>query len=250
MIAVRSPHSLSVVVPVYNEAALVAESTEQMVDFLRGSFAGFELIIVESGRTDGSGELCDEVARRFSEVRVIHEGARRGFGSALKQGFQASTRDLVTMMTLDLPFPFDSVAQAAALMPWNDAVLSYRSTDTRKSHFRKLQSLVFNTALRTTLRLKTRHLNSALKMYRREVIQGLPLTSNGWFIDTEIVYWLERRGARTTVIPVPLVDRRVGVSSTTLATPIHILGEAYRFARARSSFDTPVSEGVQRTSNK
>lgn len=223
--------SISVVVPVYNEKELVGPATERIVTFLRTHFADPEVIIVESGSTDGSGALCDEVAERLPEVRVIHEGARRGFGSALKAGFAAARRDLVTMITLDLPFPLESIAEAAQMMDRYESVLSYRSSDTRKSHFRKVQSWVFNTALRRTLGLRARHLNSALKVYRREVIQSLPLVSNGWFIDTEIIYWLENRGVRRTEIPVPLLEREVGRSSTNLATPIHILREAYRFAR-------------------
>src|SRR5579859_5808460 len=218
-----SPLSISIVIPVYNEAALVAESCETIARFLRGSFRGYEVIIVESGSTDGSGELCDEVARKHPEARVIHEGARNGFGSAVKLGFAAAKNDLVAMVTLDLPFPLGSIAEAAALIGPYDAVLSYRSVDHRKSRFRKVQSWVFNTSLRKALGLTTKHLNSALKLYRREVIQSLPLTSRGWFIDTEIIYWLERRGVHTTQIPVPLIERRVGESSTGLMAPVHIL---------------------------
>jgi dolichol-phosphate mannosyltransferase len=229
----KSPLSITIVVPVYNEAALVADSSEKIVSFFREKFAGLEVILVESGSTDGTGALCDEVAERYPEVRVIHEGARNGFGSAVKLGFAAATRDLVAMVTFDLPFPLESIAEAATLVDRYDCVLSYRSVDGRKSQFRKLQSWVFDTSLRKALGLRTRHLNSALKVYRREIIQSLPLTSKGWLIDTEIVYWLEKRSVRCTQIPVPLVERTVGKSSTGLMAPIQILREAWRFKRAQ-----------------
>jgi glycosyltransferase involved in cell wall biosynthesis len=225
--------SITVLVPVYNEAALVEPSTEALVRYLRGAFPVFEVVIIESGSTDGTAALCDALAKTFPEVRIIHEGARNGFGSAMKIGFAAARHELVTMMTLDLPFPFESISEAAARIGEYDCVLSYRSVDARKSRLRKVQSWVFNNLLKIVLGLRTRHLNSALKVYRRHVIQSLPLVSRGWFIDTEIVYWLERKGTRCAEIPVPLIERQTGRSSTTLFTPFQILKEAWRFSRSQ-----------------
>jgi glycosyltransferase involved in cell wall biosynthesis len=225
--------SISVVVPVYNEVELLEDSVQQIQGYLQGAFRDFEVILVESGSTDGSGELCDEAARRHAEIRVVHEGARRGFGSALKLGFSLAQKEVVTMAVLDFPYPLESIGPAADLIGEYDAVLSYRSADLRESRFRKVQSWVFNNAFRAAFGLKARHLNSALKVYRRETIQSLPLVSDNWFIDTEIVYWLTHRGVEFAEVPVQFQERRAGRSSTGLTTPFRVVQEAIVFSRKR-----------------
>src|SRR5205814_2106976 len=80
--------SFSVIVPVYNEAGLVAESLEQIDDFMTTWCPHYEILVVESGSTDGGAQLCDEVAERRPHVRVIHENVRTGYGSALQLAFR------------------------------------------------------------------------------------------------------------------------------------------------------------------
>ncbi len=74
--------SLSVIIPVYNEAELVDRSVRYIDSFLSRNFTDYEIIIVESGSTDGSGDACDRLAAELRTVAVIHEGRRNGFGHA------------------------------------------------------------------------------------------------------------------------------------------------------------------------
>ncbi len=228
--------SLSVIIPVYNEVDLLGEAVRTIDAFVKQHFSHYELVIIESGSTDGTGALCDQLATELSAVRVIHEGARNGFGSALKRGYKEATLDWVWFITADTPFPLESIVKAKALFGQYDCVLSYRSEDTRKSAFRKVQSVVYNTLVKTVLGLRVKHVNSAFKVFKREVIQSLPLISNGWFIDAETLYWLTQRKVRYTEIPVPLIDRTGGHSTITLSTPLTLLKELRRFLQERKKF--------------
>ncbi|MCS6807902.1 MAG: glycosyltransferase family 2 protein [Bacteroidota bacterium] len=226
-------YSLSVIVPVYNEVDLLGNAISAIDAVVKQNFENYEIIIVESGSTDGTGELCDALANAFTRVRVIHEGARNGFGSALKRGYSAATMDWVWFVTADTPFPLDAIVEAKKLFPYYDCILSYRSQDTRKSLFRKIQSVVYNAIVKLLLRLRVKHVNSAFKVFKREVIQSLPLLSNGWFIDAETLYWLTQRRVRYIEIPVPLIDRAGGHSTITLSTPLSLLKELQNFLRQR-----------------
>jgi glycosyltransferase involved in cell wall biosynthesis len=229
-------YSLSVIVPVYNEVELLGAAIRSIELFLSNNCASHEILIIESGSTDGTRELADALAREIPSVRVIHEGARNGFGSALKRGYKEAAKDWVWFVTADTPFPLESMLDAMALFPDYDCILSYRSEDTRKSAFRKFQSVIYNWLVKTLLGLRVRHINSAFKVFRREVIQSLPLISNGWFIDAETLYWLTQRKVRYTEIPVPLIDRTGGHSTITLATPLAIVHELRHFLRERKKF--------------
>ena len=229
-------YSLSVIIPVYNEAELLGEAVHRVNTFIAAHFADYELVIIESGSTDGTGELCDRLGAELPAVRVIHEGGRNGFGSALKRGYKEATKDWVWFITADTPFPLESMLEAMKLFPTHDCVLSFRSEDTRKSFFRKIQSVVYNNLVKILLGLRVRHVNSAFKVFKREVIQSLPLISNGWFIDAETLYWLTKRKVKYTEIPVPLIDRTGGHSTITLSTPLTLLKELRHFLRERKKF--------------
>jgi glycosyltransferase involved in cell wall biosynthesis len=204
--------SLSVIVPVYNEALVFDEAVEQILSLVRQHFSVFELIIVESGSTDDSGALCDALASRCPEVRVIHEGERRGFGSAMRLGYAAARNDLIWLVTLDTPFPLETILRALPFLEHFDCVLSYRVHDAR-SRIRRLQSWGYNILVQKLLGVQARHINSAFKVFKREVVQGLPLQSNGWFFDAELLFRIQQRGTVWTEIPVEVVDRGVGQSS-------------------------------------
>ncbi|MBS0630719.1 MAG: glycosyltransferase family 2 protein [Verrucomicrobia bacterium] len=227
-----SSYSLSVIVPVYNEAQLLPPMMAVLRPFLDSRFHDWEVILVESGSRDGSRATCQALAAADSRVRAVHEAQRNGFGSALKLGFQQATKDLVLMTTADQPFPLESIDAALPYLSNCDCVLSYRSVDPRKSSFRKVQSAVYNLLARLLLGLKVRHVNSAFKLYKRSVIQPLKLVSNGWFIDGEIVYWITRKKIRYAEIPVELTDRQQGTSTVKLTTAFAVLKELWAFSRS------------------
>jgi glycosyltransferase involved in cell wall biosynthesis len=226
----RSPRSLSVIMPLYNEEGLVRHAVELIDGFLAKHFADHEIVIIESGSTDGSGAACDALARENPRVRVVHEGRRNGFGSAMRAGYAAASKELVCLMTADLPFPLESIAEAIPHLETRDCVLSFRSSDNR-GPARKIQSVVYNLLVKTVLGLPFRHVNSAFKLFRREHLRSFELTSNGWLLDAELLYRVRQRGLTYIELPVPLIDRSAGRSSIRLSTSFGILKELARFLR-------------------
>lgn len=221
--------SLSTIVPVLNEVEAVGTAVEKIHEFVAAHFDDFEILIVESGSTDGSFEACDRLAAELPAVEVIHEGAANGFGSALRLGFGRATKDLVWVVSADLPFPLEKMLEALPLFDEHDCVLSYRVEDDRGA-FRRFQSVVYNALAKSLLGLDVTHVNSTFKVYRRGVIQRLPIESRGWMADAEIVYRLERGGVRFTEIPVPLIDRTAGRSTLGPLTPLKMFRDLVKLA--------------------
>ena len=237
-----APYSISVVMPVYNEAVTLPAAVALIDRFLAAHFRDHEILLIESGSTDGSGAACDRLATSLPAVRVVHEGARNGYGSALQLGFQAATGDLVWMITADLPFPLDAVLQAVPLLDRYDVVLSYRSRD-RRSIPRRVQSVVYNWLVKRLLRLPVRHVNSAFKLYKRDTLRSLPLASRTWFIDAEIVHGVVHGGIPFVEIPVALIDRADRASSITPGTPRRLLRELWAFSRHAAARRAPPGGG-------
>jgi glycosyltransferase involved in cell wall biosynthesis len=227
----RTDLSVSVVVPVYNEVSLIEPSVAAIEEFLRGIFPRWEILFIESGSTDGSREECDRVAACHPCVRVIHEERRNGFGSAVKLGYRAATMDLVWLITVDLPFPLAAIADALPHLARTGYVISYRSRDER-TLLRRIQSWGYRLLVRRLLGLKARHVNSAFKVFRREVIQGIEIGTNSWFIDAEVLYRLQELDVPMAEVPVELVARQAGRSSVGALTFLSLLREMLAFARA------------------
>jgi glycosyltransferase involved in cell wall biosynthesis len=223
----RQP-SVSVVVPVYNEIELIQPSIQAIDGFLGGQELDYEIIIIESGSTDGSAAACDRLAEVLPAVAVIHETQRNGLGSALRVGYAAASKDLVWLVTVDIPFPLHALCEALPLIVECDCVLSYRSED-RRGALRRVQSWGYNALVKTVLGLPMRTVNSAFKLYRRSVLMNIPLKSNGWFLDAEVLYWVARHGYRFREIPVPLLEREAGTSKIGLSDIFWILRELIKF---------------------
>lgn len=216
--------SISVITPVYNELTLLEPGILRIDGFLSEHFSDYEILIIESGSTDGTWALSNNLAARVPRVSVVHEGARRGFGSALRLGFSRATKDLVWPVTVDLPFPLETILRVLPLLDRYDCVLSYR-TNHSPSLSRRFLSWGYNTLVKAVLGLKVRHVNSAFKLFRRSLIQSFPLTANGWLIDAEILCELTRREVPYVEIPVALVPRTAGLSSITVGIPFVMLRE-------------------------
>lgn len=215
-------YSISVIVPVFNEIELLESSIRQISTFLESHFSDCEILIVESGSTDGSGEVCDRLATSLPGITTLHEGRKTGFGSALRLGYAHAKKDLIWLVVVDMPFPLETILTALPLLSQCDCVFSYRSRDNRDL-VKRFRSYAYNILTKALLGLKVKHINSAFRVFKREVIRNLSLVSNDWTLDAEVLYEITRRKIPYAEIPVQLIDRERGKTSITLTDPISML---------------------------
>jgi glycosyltransferase involved in cell wall biosynthesis len=237
---VKSPHTISVVIPIYNERSAVPSAIEAIDRFLDAQFADYELIIIESGSTDGTAEACDALPSSLPRARVVHEGGRNGFGSAVRLGYSLATKRWVWPIVVDMPFDLDVIIDALPHMDRCDAVFSYRSEDPRGA-YRRMQSRVFNMLARLLLRVRARHINSAFKVTNTALTQSLNLESRGWLLDAELIMRLEERGVRYAEIPVRLIDRATGRSTIGPAAAVGAFRDLVRLALRRRLTSTGIA---------
>ena len=223
--------SISIIVPVFNEKECINNAISKINNFFFNEFKDYEILIIESGSTDGTYEICDALAKQYDKVSVFHEDGCNGLGSALKIGFENATKNYVMRIVVDLPFSFDTILNAFSVIKTNDVIFSYRHNDER-SIFRKFQSGVFNKIINFSLGLSVKHVNCIPKIYKREIIQSLNIKSNGWFVDAEIVYHIENKNISFIEIPVELIDRIEGQSKVTILTPFYMMKELIAFKKS------------------
>ena len=221
-------YSISVVIPVYNEVKLIKNALRKIDRFLSKHFLDYEMIVIESGSTDGTNKACDQMETSLSNLKVIHEGVRRGLGSAIRLGYKNASKDLIWLVTVDLPFSLEAILKAVPLLSSCDCVLSYRSSD-KRSLRRRIQSFFYSILIWILLGINAATVKSAFKVFKRKILKNIKLTSNGWFIDAELVYYIKKLRISYAEIPVPLIEDRFHKSSVTLLTPLSILKESFCF---------------------
>ncbi len=219
---------ISLIVPIFNEEKLIEKNIKKIYFFLRNNFKKFEIIVVESGSTDHSLDICKKVEKKYKNIKLIVEKKRNGFGAALKKGFKLSSGRIISIFTIDFSFDLKHYLKSSRLLEKYDCVLSYRVNDDRSS-FRKFQSIIFNFLAKKLLSIKVKNINSALKVYRSNTIKNLKIKSNGWLIDTEIVLNIKRKNLKTIEIPVQINHRKEGKSSINIFTSIVIFFQLINF---------------------
>jgi hypothetical protein len=239
-----SQPKLSVIVPVFNEQATFVELIEEL---LAKTIDGvdIEIIIVESGSTDGSRELVQQY-ERHARVRIIWQDSPKGKGYAVRAGLKVATGDVVLFQDADLEYDINDYD---ALI---DPILSYRCNfviGSRHGSGRNSWKLrqfadspglasVFNlghifflTLFNVLYRQKLTDPFSMFKVFRRDCLWGLSFECNRFDFDHEIVIKLLRKGYKAVELPVNYKSRSLkeGKKVTIFRDPLTWLRALWKF---------------------
>ena len=189
--------SISVFFPCYNEQENVGRTVEKALEVLERLNADFEVIIVDDGSSDGTGQIADEIAGRDGRVKVVHHEGNLGYGAALQSGFKAATKEFVFYTDGDGQFDINEMPSLLALMERYDIVSCYR-LNRRDSLIRKINGWCWTRLVCLTFGLKIRDIDCAFKLYKREIFDKIELLSTGALINAEILARAVRKGYRIT----------------------------------------------------
>lgn len=228
--------TLSIFFPMWNEEEYIhraVRAAKEICDELveSGEIGDYELIVVDDASTDRTGELADELAAADAHIRVVHHPRNRRLGGSIKSGFAAATGDLVLYTDADLPFEMIELVRAIRVMRTYEAdiVSAYRLDRTGEGPRRAVYSWVYNWLIQLAFGTRLRDINFAFKLCRRSVLDHVTLSSEGSFIDAELVIRAQKAGFAIVQIGVDYFPRTRGVS--TLSSPAVIrtmLGEMAR----------------------
>lgn len=200
--------------PAYNEEANVAETVRRALEEVGPLVDGsIEVLVVDDGSTDGTPAIADAVAAADDRVRVHHQ-ANRGYGGALRAGFENARGELIGFSDGDLQFDLREMSRLLDRMddpvrPRVDAVIGYRVRRRDPAH-RIVIAKTYNAIVSVLFGLRVRDIDCAMKLFRREVFDGLPLTTDSPFLSAELLIKLRARGERMAQVGVTHYPRAAG----------------------------------------
>lgn len=197
--------TLSVVMPVYNEAMYLKENVEAWIRILRGLDVPFEFLAYDDGSTDGSGEILDECSESCSRLRVVHQ-PNRGHGPTIRSGYEAANGQWIMQSDSDNEIPPGEFDQLWPLREKFDFVIGRRAG--RKLGFaRKCVVWCARMSVRIFFGSGIRDVNSPFRLMRGDFVRAsLPLIPRDAFAPNLFLSGLAVRGRRQ-VREVPVISQ-------------------------------------------
>jgi putative flippase GtrA len=228
------PHSLSVVLPAYNEEQVIGATLEHVLNVLHLLAAwlkDFEVIVVNDGSTDHTGAILSAIVETGQCVSVVTHEHNQGYGAALADGFAAATKELTFFMDSDGQFDFRDLARLLLFIDEYDAVIGYRLYR-QDTWLRKLNAWGWNLLIRIVLGIHVRDIDCAFKLLRTAFLQQHPPKTRGAMINAELLYHLKRAGYTYREVGVHHLSRRGGRAT---GANLRVIARAFRelFSSAR-----------------
>ncbi len=193
--------SITAVLPAYNEEGNLQRTLDELLPVLDRVCGDHEAVVVDDGSTDRTAEVADALAARYPSVRVVHHPRNLGYGSALRTGFGAASREWILLLDGDGQFDPRELDRFTAAARGADLVIGYRERRADAAH-RGMFAVAWKHLMRILLGVRARDIDCAFKLMRTRLVQSLDLRSGGAFISAELLAKAGRRGARIVELPV------------------------------------------------
>lgn len=216
--------SISVFFPAYNESKNIEKAVMTAKEALDKITDQYEIIVVNDGSRDDTGQIIDRLASLDHKVRAIHHQKNMGYGDTLWTGLQSAKNEWFFFTDADLQFDFEEINKLIEYIPEYKVVLGYRAP--RKDSFMRLvNAWGWNVLVRIMFGLKVRDIDCAFKLFDRKIVASLPLLTRGATMSAEILIRLMKNGEKWIEVPVSHFPRKFGSST---GAKISVIARAFR----------------------
>ena len=208
---------LTVLMPAHDEGAGIYDNIGETIKVLQGGGRDYEIIVIDDGSSDNTYEEAARFAADNSCVKIIRNHTNLGKGSALREGFGASTGDLVVFIDADLDLHpsqlqvfFDFMRNENA-----DVVIGSKRHPQSKLYYplhRKIVSAVYFFLVKLMFRLPIHDTQTGLKLFKRDVLEKVfpQMLVKKFAFDLELLVLAHRHGYEIAEAPV-VVDYRPNI---------------------------------------
>jgi glycosyltransferase involved in cell wall biosynthesis len=204
--------AITMALPVRNQAVLVERAVPAWVSALSKLNRPFELLLVDDGSTDATRDRANGVASRHPEVIVLSHDSPQGYGAGIRTALAVARHPLFFYTALDYPYQTTDLRKLLDRIDEVDLVSGFRAARRLPTGYRRwrrlvdlilrvaiglqreplpgwlgAKQLIYNRAMRTLFGVHIDDVESAYKLFRREIFDRIPIQSNGVFVHTEIV---------------------------------------------------------------
>jgi glycosyltransferase involved in cell wall biosynthesis len=205
----RETECLSIVMPAYNEEATLEAVVQRVLKVPNL----LEVVIVNDGSSDATGEVAEKLARSHPKIRVLHQPTNCGKTEALKAGFASTRGSIVIVQDADLEYDPSDIGEVIApiLLGEADVVFGSRFLVRKAArvlyfyHYLANKGLTFLSNLFTNVNLTD--VETGYKAFRGEIIREMIITSRGFGFEIEVTAKVAKLGCRLYEVPISYYGR-------------------------------------------
>lgn len=194
-------HSLTVVLPVYNEKTTIDSTINTLVESLSTWVPDFEIIVVCDESNDRAKETIKAISASEARVHLLTSSVQRNYEATLVVGFERATKEFILYMDGDGQFDMHDLSKFFPLAADYDGVFGYRSHQKGPLLY-KLAIWLWNFVVRFVFGMRVRDVNCAFKLFNAEFFHTQQLETHSTLLITEITYKFARAGYTYTQVPV------------------------------------------------
>ncbi len=204
---------LSIFFPFWNEEANIEQVVKAAIPIASKIATRWEILIIDDGSTDKTLEIANRISHEFKNIRVISHNPNRGYGGALKSGFEAASFDTVVFTDGDSQFDFSEVDRFVKKIKENDIVIGFREKrrDNLTRHVLMDMLKIWDYGF---FGFRFKDIDCGFKMFKKSAIETIsPLRSEGAMITTEILAKAQKRNLKIAEVGVSHFPRTKGNQS-------------------------------------
>lgn len=204
---------MSVFLPAYNEEANLKRTVKNVTENLNKNVSIWEVIIVDDGSKDKTGQIADELAKKEKRIRVIHHHPNRGYGAAFKSGLYEAKYPWISFIDSDGQFDFSEISRFIATQQKTNADLVIGYYLGRKVSFvRKLNSKIWQAIVWLLFGLNVKDIDCGFKLISKKVVDKIEKlqSERGAFISSEFLIKAKKSGFKIVEIGVEHYPRKQG----------------------------------------
>lgn len=198
--------SISVIIPAYNEEAVIAKTLDQVYSCLTKNQLDFEIIVINDGSTDNT----ENEIIQFEKAKLLNNPRNTGKGSAVKKGVMAANKELILFMDADHAIPIQYLMQFIKEIPKFDIIIGSKYIGETKNYpfYRKVVGKIFSLLKYLIIGLKIKDTQCGFKLFKSEIAKDLFSHSiiNGWCFDVEILMIASRKNYSIKESPINISD--------------------------------------------
>lgn len=196
---------ISIIMPALDEERSLPHAVANVLDSFRRLSIDGELIIVNDGSRDRTGEIAEGLAVRSDLIRVIHHATPQGIGTAFRDGLQRACGELVVYIPGDGEIDAAEILRYVHIMTEADLVVPYVQNPEIRSWSRRFLSSCYHQIMSGTFSVSLRYLNGTV-IYRRAILEGVAIRNPGFFYQAELLIKILRR--KYLYVEVPYVQKK------------------------------------------
>ncbi len=200
---------ISIILPAFNEEAIIEKSLEILIGYLRSQEGKYnwEILIINDGSSDATGTIADNQAMKYDHIRVIHHPVNLNLGRAIQTGFRNAHGDIIVVLDIDLSYSADHIGRLVEKQLETDADIVIASPYMKGGKVsnvpfrRALLSKCVNRFMRFAAQEKCNTFTGMVRAYKSSFIKNLNLKTKDYEINPEILYKAMILRARIVEIP-------------------------------------------------